>query len=254
VRACTAASLVGALLLTLAVACERAGQSPAPAPAPAPSAGTSPSAFGPGSALPEGAAPLTARLIDLHAATPLRAAPCDEVFLHVLRGKATYAGATLVAGDSLYVKYPDAMDLIGEGLMVAAVYAGQCVLRDKPTAQLTRIAADTKAPLVFAKGAMRATLDTEGLSSSAYMGRLDGTAPVAEHVHEGSWEILVAEEAAGAFTVNGVAQRLGPKQVVLIPPGTKHSWQPDVGTALKGVQFYAPPGPEQRFKALAAAK
>jgi hypothetical protein len=33
--------------------------------------------------------------------------------LHVLRGKATYAGATLVAGDSLYVKYPDAMDLIG---------------------------------------------------------------------------------------------------------------------------------------------
>lgn len=199
-------------------------------------------------------APLTARFVELRGAAPLRAAPCDEVFLHAVRGRITYAGTALGAGDSLYVKFPDSMDLIGEGLAVAAVYVGQCALRDKPHAQLTRVSADAKAPLVFAKGAMRATLDTEGLSSSVYMGRLEGSAPVAEHVHDGSWEVLVAQDAAGTFTVNGVQQRLGPKQIVLIPPGTKHSWQPDAGSTLKGVQFYAPPGPEQRFKTLAAAK
>jgi quercetin dioxygenase-like cupin family protein len=265
-RACTAATLVGAALLTLAVACERTSPGPAPASGDTPSASsasvvaaTASATATPGlssrpAVAPLSAAPLQARLIELHGATPLRAGPCDELFLHALSGKAAYAGASLAAGDSLYVKHPDTMDLTGEGRVVVALYVGQCAILDKPVAELTRIAADAKAPLVFAKGAMRATLDTEGLSTSAYMGRLAGTAPVAEHTHEAAWEILVAHEAAGTFTVNGAAQRLGPGQIVVIPPGAKHSWQPDAGVALAGVQFYVPPGPEQRFKALAAAK
>jgi hypothetical protein len=39
--------------------------------------------------------------------------------------------------------------------------------------------------------------------------------------------------------------------VVVIPAGTKHAWRPDPGSRLVGVQLYWPPGPEERFRALA---
>jgi hypothetical protein len=32
----------------------------------------------------------------------------------------------------------------------------------------------------------------------------------------------------------------------------KHSWTPDPKSELVAIQLYAPPGPEQRFRALAA--
>ena len=38
-----------------------------------------------------------------------------------------------------------------------------------------------------------------------------------------------------------------------VPPATKHAWKPDEGSTLVAIQLYTPPGPEQRFKALAAA-
>ncbi len=104
--------------------------------------------------------------------------------------------------------------------------------------------------LTWANGAMHAHLDGEKLPY-AYVGRLEGTAPVAEHVHESSWEVLCAIEASGTFTVAGVAKRLGARTCVSVPPATKHSWTPDPGTKLVGVQFYDPPGPQSRFKALA---
>ena len=74
-----------------------------------------------------------------------------------------------------------------------------------------------------------------------------------EHVHEGSWEIVAAIEASGTFSLDGKEERLRPQQIVLVPPGTKHAWKPDPGTKLVAIQMYSPPGPEQRFYALAAA-
>ena len=56
------------------------------------------------------------------------------------------------------------------------------------------------------------------------------------------------------FTLDGKEQRLGPHEIVRVPPGVKHSWKPDPGSKLVAVQMYAPPGPEQRFKALADAE
>jgi mannose-6-phosphate isomerase-like protein (cupin superfamily) len=72
-------------------------------------------------------------------------------------------------------------------------------------------------------------------------------------MHPDSWEILCAVDAAGTFTLDGKDQRLGPRQVVTVPPATKHAWTPDEGSNLVAIQLYAPPGPEQRFKALADA-
>jgi mannose-6-phosphate isomerase-like protein (cupin superfamily) len=98
---------------------------------------------------------------------------------------------------------------------------------------------------------MHARLQAYG--PSFYLGRLEGTAPVAEHVHKGTWEILAAIHASGTFVLDGKEARLGPRQVVVVPPDAKHAWRPDPGSNLVAVQLYWPPGPEQRFVALGAA-
>src|SRR5581483_9235987 len=107
-------------------------------------------------------------------------------------------------------------------------------------------------PQVWANGGMKAFLDVEG--PNAYIGRLEGTGAVSEHVHETSWETLCAVEAKGTFTLAGAPQPLAAKTCVQVPPNTKHSWTPDAGSKLVAIQYYSPPGPEQRFKALAAAE
>jgi quercetin dioxygenase-like cupin family protein len=108
--------------------------------------------------------------------------------------------------------------------------------------------------LRWAAGAMRAQLLVPAKDSpEVYLGRLEGTAPVAEHDHPTSAETLIAVEAAGVVTVDGKDVRVGPRQIVRIPAGTKHAWKPDPGSKLVAFQLYDPPGPEQRFIALAAA-
>jgi len=109
--------------------------------------------------------------------------------------------------------------------------------------------------LTFAGGAMHARLmlDDRSVSPEVYMGSLAGTAPVAEHQHDASWEILCAVEAAGTFVLGGKERRLGAHECVSVPPATKHSWRPEPGTTLVAVQMYVPAGPEQRFKGIAAA-
>jgi len=142
----------------------------------------------------------------------------------------------------------DVTGLSGDALaLVATAHVDAC----DPAKTVVRGA---KTPdLVFAGGKMHAHLDVESaVSPSIYLGRLDGTAPVAEHAHDAQWEILCAVEGAGTFTLGGVEHRLGPRQIVMGPPGTKHAWRPDDGVRLVAIQMYTPPGPEQRFKKLAA--
>jgi hypothetical protein len=42
--------------------------------------------------------------------------------------------------------------------------------------------------------------------------------------------------------------------VVGVPPGVRHFWTPAPGSKLVAFQLYSPPGPEQRFKKLAAGE
>jgi mannose-6-phosphate isomerase-like protein (cupin superfamily) len=100
---------------------------------------------------------------------------------------------------------------------------------------------------------MHAYLDVNGnVSPQLYVGRLSGTAAVKEHVHESSWEVLGDVKGTGTLTIDGAPTKVNPGDVVFIPPNTKHAWTPDAGQELQAVQLYYPPGPEQRFKALAA--
>jgi mannose-6-phosphate isomerase-like protein (cupin superfamily) len=199
--------------------------------------------------------PLTARFAELPVEIP--EVLCHEVLVAVVAGEALVFGEKLVTGDVLVTFSPEKTRLEGKGTVVlvdAVEPQERCAVKARPATTRTVIRGQTAAPLVWANGSMQARLDVPGsVSPHVYLGRLEGTAPVAEHMHEGSWEILCAVDAAGTFTLGGVERRLGKREIVMVPAGTKHSWKPDAGSKLVGVQLYVPPGPEQRFKALAAA-
>lgn len=178
---------------------------------------------------------------------------CTRVLLTLIKGDLAVMDEKLAPGDSVVITHAAAQPIEGNGLaIVARARIPGCAPKARPSPEKQVIRAASAPALRWAQGAMEAHLDTpREASPELYSGRLAGTASVAEHNHEGSWEILAAIEASGTFTLDGQEQRLGPKQIVFIPPGARHSWKPDTGAKLVAVQMYAPPGPEQRFVALA---
>ncbi len=119
--------------------------------------------------------------------------------------------------------------------------------------------------LTWAGGAMHARIAFEATSSPRASLELlfaSDDAPVLEHAHPGAWETLVALSAAGHLHLP--AQRVGERDlsardrtvtdgtIVYVPADVRHAWQPDGTHPLVAIQVYSPPGPEQRFRALAA--
>lgn len=122
--------------------------------------------------------------------------------------------------------------------------------------------------LAWAGGAMHARLAFEAPASPrASLGLLFASddAPVAEHAHPGSWETLVAFSAAGRLHLPSqsvpdaglsIAERdrtVTGGTIAYVPASVRHAWRPDGTHPLIAVQVYSPPGPEQRFRALASA-
>ncbi|HVJ92885.1 MAG TPA: hypothetical protein VM580_23955 [Labilithrix sp.] len=208
-----------------------------------------------------GVAPIPARESPVQASVvnlPTQVVPpshCAELVIAIVQGTASALGETLKAGDVLVVRIAEAVEVKGTGTVVTAVATepNESCAANKPLRKdVVRVSATPE--LSWANGAMKARLQVgEKQKSAFYLGRLEGTSPVGEHVHQGTWEILVAIDAAGTFLLDGKESRLLPRQVVVVPPDTKHEWRPDVGSKLVAVQMYAPPGPERRFVALAAA-
>lgn len=199
--------------------------------------------------------PVQAAVVDLPAKVDL--ADCAEAVVAVVSGTATAHGETLKAGDVLVARYADPFEVKGSGTVVTAVAKdpSEACSKKKPPLAKTVVRVASTPEITWAKGAMHARLQVgEKEKSLFYLGRLEGTSPVAEHVHKGTWEILAAIDAAGTFVLDGKESRLAPRQVVVVPPDTKHEWRPDPGSKLVAVQIYSPPGPEQRFVALAAAE
>lgn len=216
-------------------------QGPAPAPAAAPSPPVT-------LAAPPVAAPVEARFVEATSPVSVPVPACHQLLVAAATGTVSAGGQTLSEGDVLATT-SGPVELGGGGLAVVATTAvTPC---DLPKRLVLATAGEE---LTFAGGQMHAHLDLDdrAVAPTVYLGRLAGTASVAEHEHDKSWEILCAIEAAGTFTLAGQAQRLLPRTCVFVPPGTKHAWQPDPGSALRAVQLYWPPGPEQRFKKLAA--
>jgi mannose-6-phosphate isomerase-like protein (cupin superfamily) len=220
---------------------------------PTPAASASASAFASASASASASAPVDATFLDLTATpAPIAVAACQSLFLSVARGKASALGETLAEGDTILARNVDAVTVSGDGLALVAKTTTEPCEADR--ARSVRVArAHDRPGYSWAHGTMHADLDFEKDASPAvYFGRLTGTAAVPEHAHDGAWEILCAIDGAGTLVVAGAPQRLAPRGCVFIPPNAKHTWTPDAGSSLRGLQMYAPPGPEQRFKKLAA--
>jgi mannose-6-phosphate isomerase-like protein (cupin superfamily) len=205
--------------------------------------------------------PVTAELLDIKppsTSIPMRV--CQTVAASFVHGDGIALGEVLKKGDVLVVQgaggpSPPSFEVKGTGQMVVARARLQSCEPGTSNTLTKRVVRANAAPdLAWAGGKMHARLDLDdrAVAPTFYMGRLEGTAPVAEHAHTGSFEVLVAIEAAGTFVLDGKEQRLAPGNVVVVPPDTKHSWSPDPGSKLVAVQLYSPPGPEQRFKKLAA--
>ena len=258
------------LLVTAGVALASCGPEETPAPRvppppppilaapPAPVVEAAPTAA---SAIPQPplAPPVMAKLVDVTAAgssVPI-ASRCDILFVAVAKGTISVAGQSLAKGDVLMASSfaaRGALELKGSGLAITVTTMHDCPGPDSPSAGPLTIrvarAGDAK-DLAWAGGAMHAHLDLEKEGSpEVYLGRLEGSAPVAEHDHATSWEVLCAIEGSGTFTLDGIPKHIAGPVIVAVPPGRKHSWQPDPGVKLVAIQVYAPPGPEQRFKAL----
>jgi mannose-6-phosphate isomerase-like protein (cupin superfamily) len=187
---------------------------------------------------------------------------CDVRFLAAASGEALVTHGReeqrLAPGDVLVVQGPGRIRASGKAVaLVAAFSPERC---DEAIAAGHRgwsiVRAGTAPELSWAApsgGNMHAHLDVQDFKSpSVYFGRLSGDAAVAEHAHDGSREVLCAVQASGTLTLEGVAHHLGPRECAQVPPSVRHAYRPDPGTGIVAFQMYAPPGPEQRFKKLAA--
>lgn len=125
---------------------------------------------------------------------------------------------------------------------------------------------DSVEDLAWGHGAMHARIGFEAAQSPhASLGVLiaSDNAPVAEHAHPGTWEMLTALSASGrlhipAQQVEGVSDAMAARErtvtggtIAYVPAGVRHGWEPDGTHPLIAIQVYSPPGPEQRFRALA---
>jgi len=200
--------------------------------------------------------PITATFIDLSASgAPLTVRACEQIVVSVVKGKASALGDSLAEGDFLVTTGQGPFTVQGSGLaVVAAVRTDPCTPPAEKDPKLalghTTTRAATASELTWAGGKMHAHLDVEKDLTGAYAGRLAGSVPMPEHLHEGTWEIFCANDANGTFLLDGQPKHLGPRQVLVIPPSTKHAFTPDQGSSFSGVQFYWPRGPEQRFREL----
>jgi len=198
--------------------------------------------------------PLKAKFFD--APAKLEAGLCHRVLVAVVKGKVVAMNETLAVGDVLVVTHGVDFEATGAGTVVwAEIPIPDCAVLSRPAVAKAVVRGTAASKLEWAKGTMTVRLDVPAEKSpELYLGRLEGTAPVAEHVHTKEWEILAAVEASGTFVLDGTEGRLGPRQIVMVPPGAKHAWKPEPNAKLVAVQMYTPPGPEQRFVALAAAE
>lgn len=257
--ACRAAwiTALGGLSVVTSAACREAARPDVPALTTARPVGlTSPRAGAAGAAT---AVPEASQTPELHPSSTLVAflegvqkldpPVCSRLLVAAVRGTVRAGQDTLSAGDVLVVVNPEPIEVKAIGALAVRVEQPfECSVPSRPPSRKTIVRSKEAPELMWAGGAMHAHLDVgTKVSPDLYLGRLEGTAPVPEHQHPSSSETLVAIEAAGTYTLDGHEARLGPRQIVHVPKGTRHTWKPDPGSKLVAIQIFEPPGPEQRF-------
>ena len=127
-----------------------------------------------------------------------------------------------------------------------------------PLSRPQRVASfSTSAPLVVSDGALevRILLDADASGAEhAGLAVLTGepSFAVPEHVHDTAAEILYFESGSGTLHLGDHDVDVGAGVTVYVPEGVPHSFEPRGTEPLRALQFYAPSGPEQRFRAMAS--
>ena len=146
----------------------------------------------------------------------------------------------------------------GEPLAAKAAIAKPSAWTARP-GSVASIDLSSAPDLAWGKGAYHARIGfAADASPRASLGVLrmsaDGTVP--PHVHDKEWEHMAILQGEGDFIQGeGEAERtlhVSDGVTFSVPPATRHEWRPSRSRALVGIQVYTPPGPEQRFKKLAA--
>jgi mannose-6-phosphate isomerase-like protein (cupin superfamily) len=156
--------------------------------------------------------------------------------------------------------------LVSQGAPIADVVvelrgkdAKRLAWKDRP-APIQTVDLGAAKDLAWGSGAMHMRIGFEGDAQKASLGVLMASkdAPVAQHRHDMSWEILIALRAEGtarraetAAATETAPIHMTDGMVVAVPKGALHAWEPAGSKPLVAIQLYLPPGPEQRFKALA---
>jgi mannose-6-phosphate isomerase-like protein (cupin superfamily) len=142
------------------------------------------------------------------------------------------------------------------GTMGQAAAAAPKAAWSKRPAAVTSVELDKQPDLAWGGGAYHARLGFEDGSASLGALMASKNARVRPHVHEREWEILAVLSGDGALvrTVGGREETtpIGAGTFAAIAPGVTHEYRPAGTSPLVAVQLYLPPGPEQRFKKLAA--
>jgi mannose-6-phosphate isomerase-like protein (cupin superfamily) len=133
-----------------------------------------------------------------------------------------------------------------------------CTVRSEadPLVAPSRLASyETTAPLHTPSGLdVRILLDADAAGAEhAGLAVLVGSPEtrVTEHVHDGAAEVLYVEDGEGVLAIGDRRIDIHPGVSVYVAPGMPHSFVPSGERALRMVQFYAPSGPEQRFRGTA---
>ncbi len=230
------------------------------AAAPATTAGATPTASAAAGAPQDAGAkdayvPVTAKFVDLSAgAMHVEHVACEQRIVAPVDGKVQALGQTLGPGDVLVTQGKGGYEVTGKATVAFAIARGMVCEPGQFTRLEKKVLRARAVPqLTWAGGKMRVRILAEkGDAPYAAISDLEVATPVAEHAHPGSWEVLCVMRGSGTLTLAGKARHFGPREVVSIPPGTLHALTPDPGARVVALQFYAPHGPEQRFRALAA--
>ena len=138
-----------------------------------------------------------------------------------------------------------------------AAAPGQKVDWSKRAAPVSSVELDKQPDLAWGGGAYHARIGFEDGSASLGTLMTSKNAPVPQNVHDQQWEILAVLSGDGTL----VRMPAGGKEddvpitagtFASIPPGVPHAYRPAGTSPMLAVQLFLPPGPEQRFKKLAA--
>jgi quercetin dioxygenase-like cupin family protein len=203
-----------------------------------------------------------ARLLLPHSA-PMKLDPGTAVYLpagypHVIENMARQARAIFLQAFSPPGPervYRDPRDKQGRADFEVIRDPGKAKIPPASAGRLVVRSPDEVKPIVSGKVSARILFDEKVTGNAGMSMSVLEFGPgyeVNRHQHDGSTEILYVVDGGGTLTVGSESYKFGAEQVLHIPPGQPHAVRFTGSEKTLAIIFYAPGGPEQRFRGGAA--